>query len=287
MARSLFGATACVWILGLAGPAAAQVVAYDSGGFEPPVFAPGDLTGQDPAFGPWQRFGGPASTATVRTYGTAGVTPPANGGTSGVQISRAANDVARWAVAASVPVPRTVSVQWDMRVAHAANQGQLFGPFFGADALGSGGRIGLFGLDALTGDVLYLDPINGLQPTTPRTLVPFDEFHNYRMEFSYNGSGGGTYKVFLDGVPLPISNPLTLSSGFVNASGDFTQGRINGLPAAADSASQAAIGSAYFDNFSVTFSPVPEPASWAMAGVAAAAGWRWRRSCRAARAPTA
>jgi hypothetical protein len=242
MSRSVVVAGTLFALAAAAGPAAAQVL-YDSGSFAPPRFAAGDLAGQDAGFGPWQRFGaGTASTAVVQTGVTAGGAPA-------VELTRAAFDNSWWGVMTPRAGVSRVAVRWDMRVSHAAAQGQTYGPFFGVDAFGSGGRIGMLGVDSFTGQVLYCDPVSGLQPPLPITSVSFDAFHAFELVLDYDGLGGGTYRAFVDGSQLPISNS-TAASPFVNSptaglqlpNNDFTRALITGLPAFGNLADQAATG---------------------------------------------
>jgi hypothetical protein len=279
MSRSVVGVAGCLWLISTGGPATAQAVLYDSGGFEAPRFTAGPVEGQDVLFGSWQRsaHSGPASTATVQTAVT-------DGGSQALRVDRATNDFAYWSVPIGSPVPLTVNIQWDMRVDQAANVGQVSGPFFGVVAYGSGGLIGALGVDSFTRDAIYLDPTLGFQPSTPRTFMTMGVFHHYRLELDYNGSGGGTYEAFVDGTQLPISN-TTFASPFVVNSGnnDLNRSYIAALPSAADAASQAATGTAYFDNYSITLTAVPEPTALALTGLGLVFPVVCRRTSRARR----
>jgi hypothetical protein len=245
----------CLLLLGRIDSAAAQVQlpVYDSAGFEAPRFEPGALTGQDSTFGPWQQSSGGASTAVVQTA-------TVEGGTQAVRVDRvAAQGDTFWAVPKTVTGPISITIQWDMNVTQAVGA-QPFGPFFGVDSYGAAGRIGLMGLDAKTGEVLYLDPVNGLQPTTNDDVESFNAWHSYKLVLNYNGTGGGNYQVFVDA-------SLLQTSGFVTTGNtNFLDAPIAALAAAGDGASQAATGTAYFDNYSIT-TAVPEPTSLALVGI--------------------
>jgi PEP-CTERM motif len=282
--RNALAAIACLWLVAHAAPAAAQTVVYDSSngggtsGFEPTRFtgsaAGVPLGGQDPLTadpahsGPWQRSGGAGgSTAVVQTT----VVDTVNGGTQAVKLTRAPGDVAFWGVQRSLTNPSVVTVTWRMRVdGPSGNPSTQFGPFMGIQANGVGGQIADFGVDATTGDLLYQDPVNGLQtPNTP-VIVPFGTWHSYQLELDYNGTGGGTYKILYDGVQQAIAN----SNFFTNTGNNsFTDAPIAGASAGSDPLT----GVAYFDNYVIT--AVPEPTSLGLAGVGLA-GLAYRRRRR-------
>jgi hypothetical protein len=274
MSRTILGTLACLCVFTVAAPARAQIPVYDSGGFEPLRFAPGNLNGQDP-LGPWQQSlpTGGTSTATVQTA-------TVQGGLQAVQLNRAANSNGYWGVTKPVVAPQSVSISWDMNVTPSVGP-QTFGPLFGVDSYnspagGNANRLGLAGVDATTGEILYLDPTQGLQVTTIGSpTVTFNAWHNFRMQLNFNGSGGGNYSVFVDSI-------LRQTAGFINSttSFNFNDAPIAGLAAAGGAADLAATGTAFFDNYSIT--AVPEPSSIALAGVGLA-GLIYRRRQRLAR----
>jgi hypothetical protein len=276
MSRPILGILTCCCVIGVS-PARAQVPVYDSGGFEGPRFTPGTLTGQDAVLGPWQQSlpTGGTSSATVQTTTVLG-------GTQAVQVNRAANSEGFWFVPKLSTAPQQVNVSWDMRVTHSVGP-QQFGPFFGVDSYGSSGtsnRLGMLGVDATTGEILFLDGLNGLQVTTLGSpTVTFDAWHNFRMQLDYNGTGGGTYSVFVDNVLRQAGTPFFNNVGTFN----FTDAPIAALAAAGAPADQAATGTAFFDNYTITATPVPEPSTIALAGVAFAGlvyrRWRSARTC--------
>jgi hypothetical protein len=270
MPRLQYGVAAALWILGGVGPVLGQVVVYDSGGFEAPRFSPGPLAGQDN----WMQVLGGTSSSSAVIQSTTSVSGQA------VQVNRVGADGdSQWRISNTVVSPTQIDVRWDMMVTPAPDVGQSAGPFFGASANGTASpvaRLAMFGVDSHTGDLLYLDPTNGFQQTTPRTIVSLNVFHNYDIQLMFNGSGGGTYKLFFDGLEISIAN----NNFYVNSGNtDFTRAYINAFAAQSDGLSQSASGLAYFDNYSITATPVPEPATFALTSMAIFGVTVWRRRC--------
>jgi len=267
MFRTILGTLACLGFF--IAPASAQIPVYNSGGFEGPRFVPGPLTGQDPVLGPWQQSvsgGGPLTTATVQ-----GATVQA--GSQAVRIDRAPNSEGFWFVSKPTVGPQQINVSWDMRVAQSVGA-QQFGPFFGVDSYSGGGgvnRLGMLGVDATTGEVLYIAPLSdpnpGLQvvaggPGGVGSTVPFNTFNNFRLQLDYNGTGSGTYSAFVNGTLVQTAPFFT--PGNVNF--NFSDAPIAGIAAAGGAANQAATGTAFFDNYVIT-AAAPEPSSIALAGL--------------------
>jgi hypothetical protein len=230
---------------GVAGPAAGDVV-YNSGGFEPPLFVPGDLTNQDPLNGPWQKSGINSSTAVVQISNT-------QSGVQAVQVTRAANanGDARWAVVKPVANAVLVAVDWDMNVQQSTITSG-FGPFIGVEAYDGldnpPALAGSMGVDAATGDVLYQATGSGVLTETG-TTVPFNSWNHYRLLLDY---ANDKYSVFLNG-------SLLATQDFVDPGiDDFTDAPIALLAAAGDPISLAAGGTAYVDNYTIQH-VVPEP----------------------------
>lgn len=223
----------------------------NSDGFESPDYSTtfdgtGSLEGQDG----WLTAGGGVSTATVQTTVVAS-------GTQAVRVDRGASSDDFWAVPV-VGFPSVgfdqVIVEWDMRVEDSGSTG--FGPFFGVQVNDDNGvpllQAAGFGVDAATGDVLFQAGSTGFLTETG-TFATFGEWNNFRIELDYSTDMYSYY--FNDG--------LLGTTSFVDAGvGGFTDADITAIAAAGDATSQAATGTAYFDNFVV--SEVPEPGSLAL-----------------------
>jgi|GEM_PF-2440572 len=210
-----------------AGSAHAAVSLFDSGGFESPAYALGDLEGQNG----WQ--------ATVGVLGTAVVqSSTVSGGSQAVQVDRAAGGDDRYGVLVS-PTQRFVCVTWDMRVQQTVSND--FGPFFGVEAYDDSGaalaRLGGLGVDASTGDVLYFDSAVGLAETGQ--LVAFGEWNAFQIDFDL---GLQQYSVFLNGAEL-------LTTDFESPATTITDVDLAALAASATGGDLT--GTAYFDNFRV------------------------------------
>lgn len=239
--------------------ATAQFKILDGQGFEAPAYSPGTLAGQTALIDngastfAWTEFGG-ASTAVVQL----GV---ASSGAQSLQINRAANDDHRWtAYTPGYPANQYVTVEWDMRV-EDPNLIGVFGPFFGVetyDDMGGGVlRSGMFGVDAATGELLYVDRNAGLLPTPGGETVEYGQWNSFRMVLDFQNNA---YQGYFNGAQV-------FTTSFENAGVDeFTDADIAALAAAGDAASQGATGVAYIDNLVVYDELViPEPASLLLA----------------------
>ena len=236
---------AVLFLMGLAITPSHATIVYDSVGFEAPTFTAGlPLEGQDS----WLRTGtNSASQVQIAVV---------DSGNQAVQITRAPNEDTRWGVLTTgFPASPTdlISIQWDMNVLPSGVPSGSFGPFFGVEAYSDPGGLtflGSLGVDTATGEILYLDPVNGFT-AVPSVTVPFATWHMYELLLDF---GSDTYSIFFDGA-LQVSG-----IGFTDGpSNSFSDAPIATIGAAADVISQAAIGSGFFDNYVIT--AIPEPSA--------------------------
>ena len=225
--------------LAAAVPALADTTIYDSGGFEPPKFTPGNLAGQDS--GTWVSQNSSGS-GTVETSVVAS-------GSQAVKVFRAAGDSSTdnryWPNQTAVIPQRYVLINWDQETLQSSVANTPFGPFFGIEGYDSATkRVGAAGVDATTGEVLFEDPSQGgAFATTPTdTKVPFGSFVHFEMVVDYTVPG---FSVYVNG------QNVVNASGFPDGqvSTDFSDADISALAAQADSTET---GTAYFDNYKVT-----------------------------------
>ena len=228
----------------LAMSSAASGAVVDSGGFENPFYITGDLEGQQG----WQEvFSGPGSgngTAVVQTF-------VKESGNQAVAATRAPNVDNRWAISVIpfVPLPqRIIQIDWDMYVTEA-DSNFSWGPFMGVEAYDddtstSGiGLLGSLGVDASTTDVLYQIEDTGALTETGFT-VDYEQWYHFQIRLNFDTDN---YAAFFDG-------DLVASTGFVDRGfglDSFTDADISVLAANSDGDSQAAVATAYFDNFEV------------------------------------
>jgi hypothetical protein len=212
----------------------------DTAGFEGYLLAP--LAGQNN----WQGVGG-SGTAVVQNV-------VAQSGAKALRVDRAAGDGSFWAVplGSNLPSSRFILVEWDMRVAGTGAINGSLGPFFGVEAYdyqGTPARLGNFGVDATTGELLYLkkDPEGALFEVVPNESVDFNLWYRYRMLFDFTLS---QYSVYLNDVHKLTT--LFADPG-VN---QFTDADIATMAAADVAGSQSITGTAFFDNFRV-FDGIP------------------------------
>lgn len=235
------------YTIGINAPTGYQSV-YNSGGFEYPLFVPGNLGGSGAALSTqdsWVRTGNPGTGVVENSL--------AADGTQAVSITRQGADE-RWAVRERVANPTApVVIKWDMNVKQTIfAQPGSFGPYMAVEAyddLGNPPRLaGSAGVDASTGEVLYQDAGTGYIVSTGQT-VAFNTWHHFDMVLNY---ASHTYSVYLDG------SPVASNIGFVDAGvDDFTDAPLAALAAGADPASQNASGQAFFDNYSIGLATTP------------------------------
>ncbi len=274
------GALALAGLLSMASAApAAMFTIIDGEGFESPDYSTtfvgtGQLEGQfastDGGFGSTQWKQSPAggtSTAVVQSSVVAS-------GSQAVRVDRAAGSDDRWAVPVTgYPAQRYVCISWDMLVEQTVSN--AFGPFFGIEAYDDDAttliRMGMLGVDASTGQLLYGDTAVGLNPTPGGETVAFGQWNSYQVELDFLTQ---TYKGYLNGAIV-----VDTTFEFPGAA-QFTDADITAIAANNDVVSQGLTGTAYFDNYFVTESDtpclVPEPTSLA-AGLMAVAMLAVRR----------
>lgn len=274
------GALALAGLLSMANAAtAAMFTVVDGEGFESPDYTTtfngtGQLEGQfaatDGGFGSTQWKQSPvggAGTAVVQTSVVAS-------GAQAVRVDRVGGSDDRWAVPVSgYPAERYVCISWDMLVEQTVSS--AFGPFFGIEAYDDDAasliRMGMLGVDASTGEVLYGDAALALQPTPGGETVTFGQWNHFLIELDFLTQ---TYTGYLNGA-------IVVNTAFeFPGAAQFTDADIAALAAAGDAVSQGLAGTAYFDNYFVTESDtpcmVPEPTSLA-AGLTAVAMLAVRR----------
>lgn len=272
----------------------AQVI-IDGLGFEPgsPAYNLGNLEGQAatlpndppfPGFQSWLASMGTTSTAVVQST-------VVNSGSQAVQLTRAANE-APGGGRFGVPVvgwpdnARHVCIEWNMLVEDAMGPAGSFGPFFGVESFDDAGvgstkgRLGTLGVDATTGDVLYLEAGGGFAETT--ATVNFGVWNNFRIDLDFQLH---EYTTFLNGVPLQMGAPGDFSEPFDEGSflNDFSDAPLSALAAGGDSVSQGLTGVAYFDDYIVyqVDVKIPEPGTLMLVVASLAAlPWTSRRSSR-------
>jgi hypothetical protein len=217
---------------------------FDSLGFEDPPYLEGTIEGQNG----WLAQMGNIGTADVQTV-------TVKSGSQAVRVDRVAGGDDRWGADLAgfqFPSERYVCVEWDMWVAETISAD--FGPFFGVEAFDDNGptiRLGMFGVDATTGDVLYGDTATGLTETG--STVGFGAWNHFVMEFDF---ADHDYTVALNGTAL-------LTTAFETMTDGLTDVDMSALAASLTGGDLT--GTAYFDNFIVTetnITCIPEPGSW-------------------------
>ena len=239
---------------------AAGGVIYDSNGFEPTRFTTGSLTGADG--GIWIESGGPGGTALIESAVKLN-------GAQAVQLNRTSDftgggDKRYWP---DIPTPTltapVVVVKWDMNVTANTTAGVATGPFFGIDAYAPGfNQIAGAGVDSTTGEVLFEDPAfnGGFNNTTNDVKVTLGAWHHYELLIDFSRQ---VTTVTVDGTPVQTV------TGFLTPSAtQFQDADLAALATDVEPPSQ--LGTAYFDNYSVINTTVPEPTAILTVGSAMA-----------------
>jgi hypothetical protein len=285
MSRTISRALGCFCLLVCVGMSYGQALTYTSGGFESPRFTAGNLVGQDSTGTPPNGAppGGWVIPPSSTSPSTAVVQTTGGNPNQAVLVTKVgtAGDAAGdqyWAVKQNLPSPTTVAVKWDMNVTATGLSDPNFGPFFGVASfdqtqtnqpLGTQKRIATFGVDASSKEILIQDPVSGSIDVLPGdNKVTTGVWHTYEMVLNYNGAGGGSYSLYLDD-PLRLSAPLYTSPTFIDSNftiNNFTSGAIATFGVGTGLGTIG--GTALFDNYSITVTPVPEPSSIALGSVA-------------------
>jgi hypothetical protein len=275
----------CAW--STASWTAAQTsIIVNSQGFELPKFSTnfsnaqtqytGQLEGQAPfpeplPVGTWLRTKNGSSKATV----VDSVAAP-GGGSQSVKVERVANSDDRWAVPVSGwPSQRYVCISWEMLVEQTILPPDSFGPFFGVEAYdddaASLGLLASFGVDASNGELLYQVQDTGYL-TAPGPSVAFGQWNHFAILLDFVDHD---FELFLNMMPISLPANTNRFVDHVNVLGglnEFTDANLSTFATAADPLSQAAAGTAYFDNFFIvqgnTNPCVPEPAGWILGALA-------------------
>jgi len=216
---------------------------YDSQGFEPAKFTTGNLVGQDPTQGPWQKFESASGAGTVQSAVAAS-------GAQSLEIDRQNGLDVRFAPIHPFPtVTSPVEIDWSMRV-EQSNGPQTYGPFMGVEAYNDQGNgvvklIGSAGVDAKTGEVLFQHAGTGFLDSTG-VIVSRGAFHTFKLQMDFATQ---KYQIFVDNAPV-----LPVPEGFVDSTPGnpitgFSDADVSALAAAGDPDSQRADARAYVDNY--------------------------------------
>jgi hypothetical protein len=259
----------------------------DAGGFETPfttTYLPpatvtnpfpyaGQLEGQVPATfnGEWLRTRGPgAGEARIQTAVVAS-------GAQAVKVDKFANSDDFWGVPVDgYPALQYICIDWDMRVEQTVGPTGTFGPFFGVDAYDDEAnpvsRLGTLGVDASTGDVIYIDQDGFIQESA--FDVTFGAWNSYRIILDYGN----------DETSLFFNGNFIATFDFVDDSivelDEFTDANIATFALGFDSVSQSLTGTAYFDNFTIvetSINKIPEPTTAILVALGLGALVRRRR----------
>ncbi len=215
---------------------------FDAAGFEDSNYVVNnDLS----TTSPWTRSGAATITGNVTSF--------AHDGVKGVTMNRPATVAAFSALReypnitpAAAPSGRTkLWISWDQYIAAPLSVTNL-GPFMGMEAYGSTvlppgyTRLGAAGVDAKTGEVLWL---NGSFQTAPGAFASFDEWHHFDLVLNYSNN---TYAVALDGNVIPQASAVPFQSLTSNG---FSDADITAVQAQPEPPIEE--GTAHFDNYNV------------------------------------
>jgi hypothetical protein len=254
--------TASIAGIGALAPTRASAIVHYQTGFEAPTFTLGPLIGQDGWVG--DPAANPAITVqnTVVASGSQAVRANAAGDPLGFQWA--------WKPLSTVTVPATtaeplVTISWDMQLSPLGG-GDTPTKLWGIDLYNGTGRIAVVGIFQDTGG-----PVIAGTGADGQTLFNLGgapargAWHNFQIVLNYDEL---TYDVRMDGNLIDFDVPFNVGA---NAGVDRTLGDADftGQERGTD------IG--YFDNYSVTSAPVPEPTTIALSALGGCALLQRRR----------
>jgi subtilisin family serine protease len=210
----------------------------DASGFE--AYAAAPLEGQHG----WLKLGAATGSAVVQSSGSA-----ERGNV--VRVDRGAGGDNWWGVPLgnSFPASHSILVSWDMKFVATGYANGALGPFLGVEAYdddGAFGLLGTFGVDATTSDLIYQQQDTGYFVETGVKASP-GVWHRFAIWFDFTNY---RYTVFFNGQPLAATG--FVDRGPTHARLDqFTDADIAAQATQGNAVSQAAAGTAYFDNFRI------------------------------------
>jgi hypothetical protein len=279
--RWAFAAIALV----LATPIAqAQTVLFNSNGFESPTFATGMLgTYYGGGSGGQQSYlttdfnqllGTPAGTIQTGTVQSGAQAFQINGSrlyddsTFGGQSFWYRNyptaTTAFNPTGSNVPIVRVVYNQYVSSTPLDVADMPLVGIYMEGYAQGSGTQqqVGSLLLNQNGGITAITAAGNSI--STTNGLYTHDAWHNMEVDFNFSAQ---TYEAFLDGVPVTFGASL-VNVPFRNTNGPTDRIAEYGFEASYNEATMSTTNNAYFDNYSIVATGVPEPSSFVLGAVA-------------------
>ena len=264
--------------------AQAQISLFNSNGFEPPTFAPGVLasyygggTGGQQNYLTTdfnQLLGSPAGTIQTalvqsgtqafRINGSQLFDDTSFGGQTFWYRNYPTAATAFNPVVSGTPIVRVNYNQYVSSVPLNLNEMPVVGTYMeGYSQVGSAqGIVGQLMLNQ-NGGVTAMT-VNGNFVNTANNYYTHDAWHSLQVEFNFASQ---TYRAFLDGNPVTFGASL-VNVPFRNSNGPTDRIAEYGFQAAFNEATTVTNNNAYFDNYSIVATPVPEPSSLLFGGVA-------------------